>query len=102
MSVAGSLSNALRRRRVQVAVAAVALCSAVTVVAVANIALLGVAGGAQDQVGALSSRIEFAPAATTTAVTPALGPAPAAATPRDDDHGAPDSGSSGEALEGDD
>ena len=64
--------------------AIVALGGAVTAVAVANVALLDVAGGAQDQVGGLSSRIDLAPApataaqpASTTAILPA---APAAAS----------------------
>lgn len=74
MSVTGRLSRVLRRRSVQVAVAIVALGGAVTAVAVANIALLDVAGGAQDQVGGLSSRLDLtpasAPAVTTTATAP--------------------------------
>ena len=102
MSVASSLSDVLRRRRVQVAVAVIALGGAVTVVAVANVALLDVAGRAQDPVGGLSARIDLAPA-TPPAAPAAATTAPAAAvtmvatttrpalsTVRDDGHEAPD------------
>ena len=64
MSVVNRLSDVLHRRRVQVAVAVVALGGAVTAVAVANISLLGVAGGAQDDAGGLSSRLDLGPTAT--------------------------------------
>ena len=114
MSVASSLSDVLRRRRVQVAVAVIALGGAVTAVAVANVALLDVAGRAQDPVGGLSARIDLAPAtppAATAAATTAMAPAapapvatppaaavttvftptrPAISTVRDDDHETPD------------
>ena len=79
MSVASSLSGVLRRRRVQVAVAVIALGGAVTAVAVANVALLDVAGRAQDPVGGLSARIDLAPA-TPPAAPAAATTAPAAAT----------------------
>ena len=79
MSVASSLSDVLRRRRVQVAVAVIALGGAVTAVAVANVALLDVAGRAQDPVGGLSARIDLAPA-TPPAAPAAATTAPAAAT----------------------
>ena len=103
MSVASSLSEVLRRRRVQVAVAVIALGGAVTAVAVANVALLDVAGRAQDPVGGLSARIDLAPAtplaasaaattapaaAVTTVATPTR---PALSTVRDDGHEAPGS-----------
>ena len=124
MSVTDRLSRVLRRRSVQVAVAIVALGGAVSAVAVANIALLDVAGGAQDQVGGLSSRLDPAPATapvvtttatapvatapapvttlppTTTAATstaPAPAPAPPATTARDDDHGGVDTDRDDEA-----
>lgn len=99
----GRLSRVLRRRRVQVAVAIVALGGAVTAVAVANFALLDVAGGAQNQVGGLSSRLDLAPPSAPVTATPATPatpvvttpapappPSPPVSTARDDDHGGVD------------
>jgi len=58
--MAHRVSGPLARRRAKVALAIVVLGGAVTAIAVANVALLDVAGGAEDQVGGLSSRLDNA------------------------------------------
>ena len=58
--MAHRVSGPLARRRAKVALAIVVLGGAVTAIAVANVALLDVAGGAEDQVGGLSSRLDTA------------------------------------------
>ena len=74
-------SGLLARRRVRVALAIVVLGGAVSAVAVANAALLGVAGSPQDEVGGLSARMGGAavqrPVVTT---APLVATAPAATT----------------------
>ena len=58
--MAHRVSGPLARRRAKVALAIVVLGGAVTAIAVANVALLDVAGGAEDQVGGLSARLDTA------------------------------------------
>ena len=114
--MAHRVSGPLARRRAKVALAIVVLVGAVTAVAVANAALLDVAGGAENQVGGLSARLDNAqpppiapgskpvtgatagaPAGATTGVTTgaatvparttATEPEPDGAATRDADHG---------------
>ncbi len=60
VEMAHRVSGPLARRRAKVALAIVVLGGAVTAIAVANVALLDVAGGAEDQVGGLSARLDTA------------------------------------------
>ena len=82
--MAHRVSGPLARRRAKVALAIVVLVGAVTAVAVANAALLDVAGGAENQVGGLSARLDNAQpppiAPGSKPVTGATAGAPAGAT----------------------